>query len=123
MVEQCHRTLESVITKVMETQEDWPVLLNSILFSMHCHTHSSTRYSPICLLFSKDPIWPFELVNKKVSTMSWDLPGNDSENDHEFNDHGVDPDDPADNNNDSTKGVTMNKVDEVFQMVQKIEKE
>ena len=80
MVKQCHRTLESVITKVMETQEDWPVLLNSVLFSMHCHTHSSTGYFPICLLFSKDPILPFELANKKVSTMSGDWSGNDSEN-------------------------------------------
>ena len=90
---------------------------------MCCHTHSSTGYSPVHLLFSKDPILPFELANKKVSTTSGDWSGNDSENNSEFNDPGEDPDDPVDNNNDSTKGVSMNEVDEVFQMVERIEKE
>ena len=104
----------------MQTQEDWPVLLNSILFSMHCNTHSSTGYSPICMLFHKDPILPFELANRKGNTTSGHWSGNDSENDSKFNDPGEEPDD---NKNDSTKGVSMNEFDEVFQMVERIEKE
>ena len=75
MVKRCHRTLQSVVTKVMQTQEDWPVLINSVLFTMCCHTHSSTGYPPICMLYNKDPIMPFELANKKV-----DGSGNDIEN-------------------------------------------
>ena len=46
MVERCHRTLESVITTVMEWQEDWLKLLNSVLFGMHANTHSSTGFFP-----------------------------------------------------------------------------
>ena len=73
MVKRCHRTLQSVVTKVMQTQEYWPVLLNSVLFTMHCHTHSSMGYSPICMLFNKDPIMPFELANKKVDGAGSDI--------------------------------------------------
>ena len=47
MVERCHRTLESVMKKVIERQEDLSVMLNSVLFTMHCYTHSSTGFSPI----------------------------------------------------------------------------
>ena len=115
MVEWCHRTLQSVITKVMQTQEDWPLLLNSVLFSMHCHTHSSTGYLPICLLFSKDPILPFELANKKQTS-------NNSENDTEFNDGDVD--DANEEQKDRHSQVKfLKEVDEVVQMVETIEKE
>ena len=115
MVEWCHRTLQSVITKVIQTQEDWPLLLNSVLFSMCCHTHSSTGYSPICLLFSKDAILPFELANKKQTS-------NDSENDTEFNDRDVDDGNEEQIDRHSEVKI-LKEVDEVVQMVETIEKE
>ena len=64
MVERCHRSLESVIKKVIQKQEDWYPVLNSVLFSMCSQTHSSTGYSPIRMLYNKDPILPFEMADK-----------------------------------------------------------
>ena len=64
MVERCHCTLESVINKVMQTQEDWSSLLNSVLFSMWCQNHSSTGFSPMWMLYNKDPLMPFEMADK-----------------------------------------------------------
>ena len=63
MVERCHKTLESVITKVME-QQDWLKLLNTVLFGMHANTYSSTGFSPIRMLFDKDHIMLFEMADK-----------------------------------------------------------
>ena len=67
MVERCHRTLQSVITKVMQTQEDWSLLLNSVLFAMCSHTHSSTGFSPTRMLYQKDAIMPFEVEHQNVN--------------------------------------------------------
>ena len=112
MAKRCHRTLQSVITKVMQTQEDWPMLLNSVLFTMHYHTHSSTGYSPIRMLYQKDPIMPFELAHKKV-----DGSGNDIENETD-----MECEDQDDNQNDPvSEGSCKSEVDEVFQMVEAIE--
>ena len=60
MMERCHRTIEDCIKKVMVNQTDWYTLLNSVLFSIRCPTHSSTRYSPFHMLYNKDPILPFQ---------------------------------------------------------------
>ena len=64
MVERCHRTLQSVIVKVMEQQGNWYKLLNSVLFGMCCYTHSSTGFSAMRMLYNKDPIMPFEMADK-----------------------------------------------------------
>ena len=64
MIKWCHRTLESVVKKVMEKQEDWYEILNSVLLGMRSQVHSSTGYSPIRMLFNKDPIMPFQLAGK-----------------------------------------------------------
>ena len=61
MVEHCHRTLESVPKKCMEWQEDWYELLNNVLLGMRSQVHSSSGYSPIRMLFNKDPILPFQM--------------------------------------------------------------
>ena len=81
MVERCHRTLESVITKVMEWQEDWLKLLNSVLFGMHANTHSSTGFLPIRMLFDKDPIMPFEMADKLQNDRSVQESENSSSHD------------------------------------------
>ena len=64
MVERYHRTLQAVIKKVMQSQEDWYSLLNSILFAMHSQNHSSIGYSPMRMLYQKDTILPFEMADK-----------------------------------------------------------
>ena len=48
----------------MEQQEDWCKLLNSVLFGMHCHTHSSKGFSNMRILYNEDPIMPFEMAGK-----------------------------------------------------------
>ena len=64
MVKRCHRTLQLVMKKVMQSQEDWYSSFNSVLFVMHSQNHSSTGYSPMRLLYQKDPILPFEMADK-----------------------------------------------------------
>ena len=60
MVKRCHRTLQSVIVKVMEQQGDWYKLLNSVHFGMCCYTHSPTRLLAMRMLYKKDPIMPLK---------------------------------------------------------------
>ena len=64
MVERCHRTIEDVVRKLMTEQTDWLKMLNSVLFSIRCQTHSSTGFSPMRMLFNKDPMLPFQHVDK-----------------------------------------------------------
>ena len=69
------------------------------------------------MLFSKDPILPFELANKKQND-------NDSENDTDFKNGGEDPNEADEEQNDRHSKVKfLKEVDEVFQMVETIEKE
>ena len=64
MVDRCHRTMEDVIRKVMTEQTDWLPTLNSVLFSICCQVHSSTGFSPFHMLYDKDPILPFQVLDK-----------------------------------------------------------
>ena len=64
MVERCHRTIEDVIRKVMSEQTDWVKMLNSVLFSVRSQVHSSTGFSPMRMLFNKDPILPFQYADQ-----------------------------------------------------------
>ena len=48
----------------MQSQEDWYHSLNSVIFAMCSQNHSSTGYSPMRLLYQKDPILPFEMADK-----------------------------------------------------------
>ena len=69
--------MESVIKKCMERQEDWYEMLNSVLLGMRSQVHSSTGYSPIRMLYNKDPLLPFQLAHKKKTDQNC----NDSDND------------------------------------------
>ena len=64
MVERCHRTIEDVIRKVISKQTDWVKMLNSVLFSVRSQVHSSTGFSPMRMLFNKDPILPFQYADQ-----------------------------------------------------------
>ena len=48
----------------MTDRSDWNVMLNSVLFSVRCQTHSSTGYSPFCMMYQKDPIMPFQYTDQ-----------------------------------------------------------
>ena len=69
MVECCHRTIEDIIRKVMTEQTDWLPMLNSVLFSIRCQTHSSTGFSPFRMLYNKDPILPFQYADRLENTV------------------------------------------------------
>ena len=58
------RTIESVIRKVMESQEDWYWMLDSVLFAIWVTKHASTGQTPFHMLYSKDPILPFEYTDR-----------------------------------------------------------
>ena len=77
MVGRCHWIMESVIKKCMEKQEDWYEMLNSVLLGMRSQIHSSTGYSPIRMLYNKDPLLPFQLAHKKKTDQNC----SDSDND------------------------------------------
>ena len=75
MIERCYKTLEGVIKKCMERQEDWAVMIDSVLLGMRSGTHSSTGYSPMRMLYNKDPELPFEIADKVKHTIHSDSEG------------------------------------------------
>ena len=71
MIEQCHHTLEGIIKKVMDTQQDWEEILDGALLGMRSQVHASTGYLPIRMLFNINPILPFQMADKlKYSNLS-----------------------------------------------------
>ena len=48
----------------MENDNDWYNVLDSVLFTCHITTHSSTGVSPYRMVYNKDPILPFEYKDK-----------------------------------------------------------
>lgn len=94
MVKRCHRTIEDVVRKIMTEQTNWLKMLNSVLFSIWCQTHSSTGSSPMWILLNKDPILPFQHADKMENC----------------------PDSEQDMSNDSSS-----QVDPVVDMIEKLE--
>ena len=64
MVEHCNQTIEDLIRKCMLNQHNWCPMLPSVLFAIRTSRHSSTGFTPFCMLYNKDPIMPFEHANK-----------------------------------------------------------
>ena len=64
LVEHQNYTTEDCIRKVIENDNDWYNVLDSVLFACHIATHSSTGVSPYCMVFNKDLILPFKYKDK-----------------------------------------------------------
>ena len=64
MVERCHCTIESVMKKVTQRQEDLCLMLESVLFGMRSQVHASTGFTPLCMLYIKYPVMPFQAADK-----------------------------------------------------------
>ena len=79
MVERFHRTLELVIQKVIECQEDWHEILNSVLLTVWCQVHCSTGYSPITMLFNKEPVPIFIQADKTEQNSEETVTCNDTD--------------------------------------------
>ena len=48
----------------MKNQEDWDEHLDSVLFSIRVHKHSSTGMTPFRMLYNRDPILPFQFKDR-----------------------------------------------------------
>ena len=69
MVEQCNHSIEEIICKTMLGESDWCPMLPSVLFALRTSVHSSTGFTPFCLLYNFDPVLPFEYDDKLKNGM------------------------------------------------------
>ena len=79
--------MEDCIKKIMVSQEDWEPMLPSVLFALRVSRHSSTGMSLYSVLYQRDPILPFQYMDRVNNG------GLDSANDCLNNDdyHSADP--------------------------------
>ena len=63
MVEHCNQSIKECIKKIMVSQEDWELMLPSVLFALRISKHSSSGISPYRVLYQKDPILPFQFMD------------------------------------------------------------
>ena len=57
-------TVEDCIKKIMVSQEDWEPMLPSVLFALRVSRHSSIGMSPCRVLYQRDPILPFQYMDR-----------------------------------------------------------
>ena len=48
----------------MVSQEDWELMLPSVLFALQISKHSSSSMSPYRVLYQRDPILPFQFIDQ-----------------------------------------------------------
>ena len=48
----------------MVSQEDWELMLPSVLFALQISKHSSTSMSPYRVLYQRDPVLPFQFMDQ-----------------------------------------------------------
>ena len=69
MVERCNHMVEDCIRKVLQNENDWALMLPSVLFSFQTSVHSSTHFSSYHMMYNKDPILPFQYADKINNTI------------------------------------------------------
>ena len=63
LIERFHRCLHAMLTKVMsENQKDWDEHLPFVLSAYRASVHSTTNFTPNCLLFGRENRAPMDLV-------------------------------------------------------------
>ena len=63
MIERFHRTLNSMIAKVIsERQRDWDLCLPSVMAAYRATCHTSMGYSPNVLFLGREVISPIDLI-------------------------------------------------------------
>ena len=71
LVERAQRTMIQQLRASIETQENWPELLPSILFAMNSSVHSATGFQPFELVFgTPSRLFPDLLISQKASMES-----------------------------------------------------
>ena len=59
LVEHQNQTIKNSLVKVLEDNpEMWPHIIEGILFSHRVSRHSSTKYSPLMLMYNRKPVLP-----------------------------------------------------------------
>ena len=58
LIEQQSRTMEDCI-KYTDKSQNWLELLDGMLISLHIAKHSSTKYTPSCMMYDRDQVTPF----------------------------------------------------------------
>ena len=64
LAKRSNRTVEDCIKKIMVSQEDWEPMLPSFLFALRVSKHSSTGMAPYRVLYQRDPILPFQYMDR-----------------------------------------------------------
>jgi hypothetical protein len=65
-VERSHRTLNSIIAKVVsENQRNWHEVLNFAVAAYNASSNESTKYSPNFLMFGLEVLTPFDVISTK----------------------------------------------------------
>ena len=68
MLERFHRTLNSMIGKVVSASlRDWDVWLPTVMSAYRASTHSATGYSPNNLVFGRENRMPADIVTSDLS--------------------------------------------------------
>ena len=89
LVERSNCTIEECLKKVM-VQEDWEPLLLSVLFVLQIARHSSTGLSPYRVLYQRDPVLPFQFMDRvnngglNSATECFNLPSSDDSVDNNY---------------------------------------
>ena len=60
----CNQIIEECIKKIMVSQEDWELMLPSMLFALRISKHSSSGMSPYKVLYQRDPVLPFQFMDQ-----------------------------------------------------------
>ena len=112
--------MEDVLRKLLEEQEGWYYMLDSVLFAIRTTCHSLTGMSPYRMVYNKDPLLPFEFADKqKAHSNGFDsdneeLGGYSSSSSSSNSKHGT-----TDNDVCETKSSTG--IQELMETVQKLE--
>jgi hypothetical protein len=61
-VERQNQTIKKSMIKILKDKvNEWPSVLDGVLFALRVKVHESTGYSPFFLMYKKEPLLPIDL--------------------------------------------------------------
>ena len=61
LVEHQNRTIKNVLVKGLgENLDQWPYILEGVLFEHEANRHLSAKYSPFYLMYNREPVLPVD---------------------------------------------------------------
>ena len=62
LVERQNRTIKNVLAEDLDQNpEQWPYVIDGVLFLNRVSRHASTNYSPFYLMHNREPVFPINL--------------------------------------------------------------